>query len=293
MTSPCKAFRKSDFQPCQKHARNGHSTCHSHRNFYTKPYWKALFFSLDSPYLPIGLDYPQTSNLGRIQTAIVYALENNLVVLTQEDCASIACPSPRQFHLPQKSAVDLWTILVRTGKVRPSWNIPLTKFTIFTFARMRLPYLLDIAPTLDKRLGAFLEHPSVEPHKVLENVLGYTFLLLRTRLSLADSVKEDTFRFIIREFTEHSSFKRSLFLPPSNLTKELEKISLDLISNEWRTFLTNAIVNSVLAKRSEVKDFHHNYVEIFKEELVMKVFHPSRVEKWLEEGGFELLEMLF
>jgi hypothetical protein len=31
---------------------------------------------------------------------------------------------------------------------------------------------------------------------------------------------------------------------------------------------------------------------IFKEDLVAAVWHPRRVEKWLEAGGFELLEAL-
>lgn len=292
MTTPCKAFRKSDFQPCQKHARNGHHTCYSHRNFYTKPYWKNLFCSLDSPYLPVGLDYSQTSTLGRIEAAVVYALENNLVVLTQEDCASLPCPSPREFHLQQRSAVDLWTLLVRSGKVDPTWNVPLTKFAIFTFARMRLPSLLDIAPSLDKRLGAFLTHEKVEAHKFLENVLGYLFLLLRTR-HFSEDVKKEAFRFVIREFTEHPSFKESLFMQGSALTEQLQKIPVDLLSEEWKTTLRTLIVNEVMPKRQEVKTFHHSYVEIFKEELVMKVFHPNRVEKWLEEGGFELLDMMF
>jgi len=292
MATACKAFRKSDFQPCQKQARNGHHTCYSHRNFYSKPYWKNLFFSLDSPYLPLGVGYSKESVVGRIEAAVVYALENNLVVLTQEDCATISCPPPQQFHFQQQTAVDLWTILVRTGKVDPTWNIPLTKFCIYTFAKMRLPYLLDVAPSLDKRLGAFLECPKIEPHKFMENVIGYLSLFLAQR-NYPDTIKKETIQYVIREFTEHPAFKRSLFLPSEILTQEIQRIPANLLTEEWRHYLTNIIVQDVRTKRQDVKAFHHQYVENFKEELVMKVFHPNRVEKWLEEGGFELLDMMF
>lgn len=231
--------------------------------------------------------------MGRIETAVVYALENNLVVLTQEDCASIPCPPPQQFHFHQRTAVDLWTILVRTGKVDPRWNMPLTKFCIYTFAKMRLPSLLDVAPSLDKRLGGFLEYPKIEPHKVLEQVLAYLYLFIGNRNRYTDSVKKDTFEFVIREFTAHPTFKKSLFLTPDALTQEIKKIPANLITDELRTMLCESIVNNVRTKRQDVKALHHKYVETFKEELVMKVFHPRKVERWLEEGGFELLDMMF
>lgn len=292
MTSHCNAFRKSDLQPCKKHSRNGHTTCSSHANFYTKANWTNLFFSLDSPYLPTGLDYPQTSLVGRIQAAIVYALENRLVVLTKEDCATISCPPPEQFYQHQRNAIDLWTILVRTGKVDPRWNLPLTKFAIFTFAMMRTPLVIDIAPPLEKRMGAFLNHPSLEVSKLLENVLAYLSVLMRARL-YPEGLVEAAYQFVVNEFTEHPSFKGSLFLSDSILTENINKIPANLITPERREFLRTLIINSTKNKRQDVKAFHHNYVETFKEELVMNVFHPRKVEKWLEEGGFELLDMMF
>lgn len=292
MQPPCSAFRKSDLQPCKKYARNEHHTCSSHRNFYTKANWTKLFFSLGSPFLPTGLDYPETCTVGRIQAAITFALENNLVVLTEEDCATIACPSPQRFHIHQRNAVDLWTILVRSGKVNPRWNAPLTKFAIFTFAMMRTPLVLDIAPSLQDRLGAFLHHPSLEPHKILENVLAYLFCIIRDR-GYPESFKEGAYQLVIHEFTDHPSFKGSLFLANSSLTGNLDKIPSTLITKEKREFLQTLLINTVNEKRKDAKAFHHNYVETFKEELVMKVFHPTKVSRWLDEGGFELLDMMF
>ena len=34
-------------------------------------------------------------------------------------------------------------------------------------------------------------------------------------------------------------------------------------------------------------------MQIIKEELIAEAFHPSRVEKWLEAGGIELVETMF
>lgn len=251
-----------------------------------------MFFSLDSPYLPTGVGYEQTTLVGRIEAAILYALANHLVVLTQADCAALPCPPPNQFIEQGPHAVDLWTILVSSGKVNPTWNMPLTKFAIFTFARMRTPFVIDVAPSLEKRLGVFLQHPSVLSHKVLENVLAYLHCLIRHK-PYPESFKQGAYRLVIHEFTDHPSFKGSLFLSDACLTENLKIIPQNLITDEQRSFLIGSLLTAVHGKRKDAKDFHHNRVEIFKEELVMKVFHPTQVERWLEEGGFELLEMMF
>ncbi len=290
--SLCNAFRKSDLQPCQNHARHGHTTCSSHKHFYNKDQWKRMFFSLDSPFLPTGVGYEQATLVGRIETAILYALANCLVVLTQADCAAIPCPPPNQFNAHGPTAVDLWTILVSSGKVSPTWNMPLTKFAIFTFAKMRTPFLIDVAPSLERRLGVFLSHPAVYVHKVLENVLAYLHCLIGN-YPCPESLKQGAYRLVVDEFTDHPSFGGSLLLSDSCLTENLNNIPKKLISDEQRAFLINIVLTAVKGKRQDMKAFHHTRVEIFKEELVMKVFHPTRVEKWLEEGGFELLDMMF
>lgn len=251
-----------------------------------------MFFSLESPFLPTGVGYEQTTLVGRIEAAILYALANCLVVLTQADCSAIPCPPPNQFNAHGPTAVDLWTILVSSGKVSPTWNMPLTKFAIFTFAKMRTPFLNDVAPSLERRLGVFLSHPLVNAHKVLENVLAYLHCLIRNK-PYPESLKQEAYRLVIDEFTDHPSFKGSLFLSDSCLTENLKIVPSDLMRDEQRSFLINTLLTTVKGKRQDMKTFHHMRVEAFKEELVMKVFHPTRVERWLEEGGFELLEMMF
>lgn len=252
-----------------------------------------MFFSLDSPYLPTGVGYEQTTLVGRIEAAIQYSLTNDLIVLTPADCAGIPCPPPERFHLLQApTAVDLWTILVSTGKVNPTWNMPLTKFALFTFAQMRTPLVLDVAPSLQKRLGAFLEHPSMVPYKVLENVLAYLHCLVRHR-NYPETLKEYAYQTVIHEFTDHPTFKGSLFLCNSLLTENILRIPPTIITDERRKFLIDSILTVVKGKQQDMKTFHRHHVGTFKEELVMKVFHPTKVEKWLEQGGFELLEMMF
>ncbi len=291
--SICNAFRKSDFQPCKNHARHHHTTCSSHKHFYNKEQWKRMFFSLDSPYLPTGVGYEQTTLVGRIEAAIQYSLTNDLIVLTPADCAGIPCPPPERFHLLQApTAVDLWTILVSTGKVNPKWNENLTKFTLFHFARMRTPAVLDVAPSLEIRLGPFLKHPAMSPHKLLGYVLSLLYLIIRNR-TYSEELKQTSYQTVIDEFTDHPSYKASTFLTDSILTQNISDVPANIMPDEQKQYLKNALLKAVRGKREGFKAFHHNHVEKFKEELVMKVFHPTKVEKWLTEGGFELLDMMF
>jgi hypothetical protein len=288
----CVAFRKTDCAPCQNFARNGYSTCSSHKRYYDKEHWKQLFFSLDSPLLPTGLDYPQTSTPGRIQAAVQYAIENNLVVLTQEDCAEIPCPPPGRFSEIQRSAVDLWTILVRTGKVNPRWNNTLTKFTLFTFALMREPSILDIAPPLEKHLGSFLRHPNMCPQNLLMNVLAFEYLICR-RKRYSEESKDFAYKFILQEFLSHEGFNDCLLLSNEVLLKNLETCPETLIPQEIKKKFQTFLTSSIAPFRKNKRAFHHEHVEKFKEELTMVVFHPDRVGTWLKEGGWDLVESMF
>jgi hypothetical protein len=50
----------------------------------------------------------------------------------------------------------------------------------------------------------------------------------------------------------------------------------------WNTYVTDVSKKRILERTKRLK-----------EEIMMKAYHPSRVEKWLDIGGFDLLEMMF
>lgn len=292
MANRCCAFRKSDLHTCKNYAKYGTRVCSSHRNFYTKRIWMKMFCDIHSNYCPTGFGYLPNTSLGRIEHAIRFAIENDLIVLTEEDCASLHCEPAEQWHRTLPTLVDLWTILVSTGKVNPHWHEQLTKLTLFTFAKLRDPVLADVFPSLDGKLGPFLENPYLNPHNIMINVLGFLYARLRRRRYPME-IQKDTYKYVIHEFVTHPSFKPSLLLADSFLTQKLYEIKESVLPNEHLNLLVDLIHKAVKPLRAEVKQTHHNRVEIFKEELVAKAFHPSRVERWLNEGDFALLEMMF
>ncbi len=292
MTSRCCAFLKDDLHPCKKNALKGKNVCHSHRNFYKKQNWLDMFCRPDSKHLPTGFGYPSSTYFGRLEETILYALENNLIVLTQEDCAAFPSPPPNEWVNPQLTLVDLWTILVKSGKVSPHWNKPLTKLAMFTFAGMRMPNVLDIAPSLDDRIGCFLNHRTLNPYNLLLNVLGCQHVLMKFK-EFSSKEKSIAFAHVIQEFVRHPAYQPCLLLSTSLLTQNLYTLPEKTMSKDVRGILVDAITSVVKPEREKLKKFHHTRAELFKEELVAKAFHPKRVEKWLEEGGQELLDMMF
>jgi hypothetical protein len=266
--------------------------CHSHRFYYSKANWMEMFCRLESKHLPTGFGYPPHTYFGRLEHVIRYAIENNLVTLTREDCAAFPVPPPNEWVEQRPTLVDLWTILVSTGKVNPHWNQGLTKMAMFTFAQMRMPSVLDVAPSLDARLGCFLTHASMNPYNLLLNVLGYQHVLMKFR-TMSATLKRAAALYVIHEFVRHPAFQPCLLLADSLLTQNLYTLPEKTMSKEERARLVDAITDCVQPLRRDIKAFHHARVELFKEELVAKAFEPKRVEKWLEEGGFELLEMMF
>jgi hypothetical protein len=69
--------------------------------------------------------------------------------------------------------------------------------------------------------------------------------------------------------------------------------------NEYDTEIDSRLNTFYLKIRELGRDLYWDFLEdmaertaIYKEDLIAAVWHPRRVEKWLEAGGFELLEAL-
>ena len=249
-----------------------------------------MFCDIRSPYCPTGFGYPRNTTLGKIEHVISYSIENDLVVLTKEDCESLYCAPPNEWRFLNPTLVDLWTILVKTGKVNPHWNTGLTKLALYTLAKLRDPSISDVYPSFDKRIGPFLSHPALSPHNLLTSTLILLCVLLK-RKRYPEPVEQKTYKHIICEFLDHPSFKPCLLLADSHLSQNL--YNMPTTYDQTRNTLVAILLSELKSRRQAEKTTLKQRANIFKEELVAKAFHPTRVERWLNEGGFDLIEMMF
>jgi len=60
-----------------------------------------------------------------------------------------------------------------------------------------------------------------------------------------------------------------------------------------KEFFEKSILPLAKENKKENQQEKRNRMNIHKEGIVMNVYHPKNVERWLNEGGYELLDMMF
>ncbi len=236
------------------------------------------------------------THIGRIQHIIEFSLHQKKVVLTEEDVAQFHCSPTSQWFQQESTLTDLFTIMVRTGKVSPKWHSLLSRLCLFTFARMYSWELSDMLPSLSSRIKPFLDHPDIKPHEIIQLLLLFHRAILDTRHANREGHAHIPDLMITRLAHECLSY------PPI--------LSSALLSNkEWtRVFHENIPVNGFLARgrapveeillrllpqyRRGAKMVNRARLDIFKEGLMAAAWHPDRVAAWLDYGGFEFLELI-
>jgi hypothetical protein len=95
-------------------------------------------------------------------------------------------------------------------------------------------------------------------------------------------------KITLKEFIENN--ENRIQLP--DLPKSLKWLSCDVIQPDDMSM--EAFIDTLRdwQEQPRSKERSQERCKIIKEELMMTAWHPKRVEKWLEAGGFELLEAL-
>jgi hypothetical protein len=92
----------------------------------------------------------------------------------------------------------------------------------------------------------------------------------------------------LKEFINNTEYRNQL----PDLPKSLKWLSCDVIRPDDMTM--EAFIDTIRdwQEQPRSKQRSQERCRIIKEDLMKAAWHPRRVEKWLEAGGFELLEAL-
>jgi hypothetical protein len=295
MPSPCCAFRASDLQPCANTKRPGSDVCHAHRNFYEKASWLKRFASLDSPLLLTGLVFGENTMLARIEHVVEYSLNAGKIVLTKEDVAALECPDFGDWVRNHPvTLVDLYTVMVRTGKVNPRWNVNLLKLCFATYAKMYAWETRDILPSLETRIGPFLRYPGEKPHELVMMLLVLQRAFLNSRHFRAPErqhVPDLMSRQLAHECFGVEPVKRTALYSTEewmNIFDKKAAAATNLNVDPVKVILTEIVPQY----RNDAKMLLRGRMDPLKRDLMEAAWHPRRVEAWLNAGDFELLEMM-
>jgi len=273
----CCAFRLRDMTGCQNLASKESDVCANHANFFNIRVWSQRFLRLNSLYLLQGLNYSEDNSIGRLHKIIEYSLKSGKIVLTKEMVAALETIPEDRWDIPHASLVDVFTVLCGTGLVSPLWNMSLFKHSIYTTMKMRKPIFRDIWSPIEYRLGPFLTNPFVTPLYVIRKAFtAYRNIMQRI------PEKDIYYYEFLKECFAHPSFQSRLMLSDEMITSSIAN------KKEFEELVRRSIGPSRRAEKRRLKA----QADQIKEEMISKVWHPKNVERWLELGGWDLVEMM-
>jgi hypothetical protein len=240
---------------------------------------------MNKRYLLQGLDYSPTSSMGRIQHIIEFSINSGNIVLKETDIMAMEYVLKSTWNKPHDSLTDLFTVLCGTGKILPKWNKRNLKHAVYNYMKMYTNKdLEDCMPSMEKRLGRFLENPATSPRLVFQTTFEYFNMLLLSKESLhwRVSIKMMHEKFI----------KEALSLPQmrSHLLLSDERLVSYVLdpSEEYMIMIRN--LSHVY--RDNEKALHKQRMSKHKEGIAMIVWHPDNVERWFRMGGHPLIDMM-
>lgn len=279
MASFCAAIRQDGY-PCQNHARINHDTCFCHKNFYDKSNWIARFLSAEAEDYPL-LGYPETLKIGRITKHVETTLSSGRIRLTKEDIKQIPALD---------KLTDAYLILCRQPSVKPKWNKQLFLAIGHYFRLFQMGNLEDEQRFLEAyelRMAPLVENPNLSLVDLLKCMTQVKQKFETTERLIRGNLHRLPFEQIFVRTLRMASQKDSLCWYSSPY---LLKVACFQGQEE---FFSEEILRILRENRQQICRAKKDAIDPLKEELVANVFHPRRVEKWLNEGGFELLDMMF
>ena len=206
-----------------------------------------------------------------------HILSSRKIIVTEEDVAS----------LPATNAyVDIFLMLCELPYVDPNWNKRLVLQSIcFYFQVARYLVGLQLSDLEKIRLVPIVKNPHMG--------FGRT---LKFMLKMKDMRDKTTALLVQPDSTPYTAIFTSFFTGYDDAYSWYSEDALadmllppNISPNYFQAHILPLLKQNTRQLRQEKKES----MDPMKEELVANVYHPRNVERWLEAGGHELLDMMF
>jgi hypothetical protein len=277
----CQAINKNNYRPCSNKARHGHTTCSSHKTFFQKDVWiKRFLYGETNDQVLLG--YPEHTSSYRLEKHVRQTLASGRFPLTEEDVKRI--PAVDRFS-------DIFFLLCELPTVNPRWNKRLLIASINYYlnlhhylsqsGHLQNPYLLH-----QRRMAPILNNPHMTFGQTLKFILkvkhmkDFTHTLQHQPVGGYQTAMDALFLDYKDDYIWYSDeFLTSALVPED--------------SSQLRDYFKANILPKLKRRGSQIRQAKKVRLDPIKEQLVANVYHPKKVERWLNEGGWELLDMMF
>lgn len=262
--SPCQAMIQTgsgEIRQCNNKPRHGLDTCRVHKDFFRKDKWISKVLYGQAPILCSGCkNASSVFHANHIHTTI----QSGRVVLEKEDVKAI--PSEDKY-------IDIFRLLCSSNCINPLWNIKLlvrttVHYTWLVAQGLNMPFYFDSILENENMTGLlviryFLPYWSVVPkvrpiiHCLIEQMFDTNYKMLP--IALYDE------KYILNYLTQ------------DNLT-------------DVKEYVSEVLIPMMFKDKKKIKKLYRMRIDSLKEELMMKMWSPERIEAYQEKYGIFLLD---
>ena len=282
-TKMCEAL-SCIFVCCGQRVEGSTGLCLEHQDFYNLDTWTRDI-----------LLHPMRNNIvlrGHQQGSVMGNLEDHIRYVTRE---RLKLPKSFVESIPaQPTYTDLYLILCENDYIDPTWNSKLLNLCFVEFLKRRKMIFADFWPNIHTHFECLLTNPTMGPA-----VFFFKFLQIVVRLKKQSEInpyfQNIDFKAIIDEFftPEDNDSISDVFSMSCLASKEFLAKAAKCNDEGSKQFFYTDVYPYFQAKKAEVRKEWKKEGDDLKRELAEVVFHPRNVERWLETGGWELLEMMY
>lgn len=213
-----------------------------------------------------------------------FQVKNNHVVLTEPFCREINC-------------LVYYEYCISNSNINPLWNTVMVD-TIFYSIVTGLQYNPQSWEDLQKRLNTLLTTPEVCKYIFRKIIFLIKLWMTQPSVESLDYCEKSCRLLLVLAFQLPTSrWKQMLgstfFLEEcAKEQNEISKLPESPMKESLVKLLEEIIMPAVLFFTQDVKKHQKNSMDALKEELMIEMWKPERVQSWYDKGGWALQEMM-
>ena len=247
---------------CRCQARNGQDTCGTHKNFFNPSTW-TLNVVYGNYFPSLSLDSQDPSTIFHVEH-ICETMLTKRIVLTQTDVNSIPA---------EDKNIDVMRVLSCFSSIHPLWNIKLV-------VKMLVHYTWLVVNQIpcENYLKSFIQN---------ENMSGLMIL----RIFMPFWGKVTTMRpiidLVLEELLDKNTKMYTLSLYHDKFLREY--LTMDKYP-DLDAYVSDRLLPLIHQNRKIARQIYKDRIDSMKEELMMKMWAPERIEAYYEKHGIFLLD---
>lgn len=272
------------FTKCNGTTKDETGLCYEHQDFFTPDTW-----------MKDWLTHPRRDNvvlLGHQRGSVMRNLEDHIRYATKE---KIRIPEEFVRLIPAlPKYTDLYLLLCENEYIDPLWNKNLLNLCFVEFLKRRKTTFAGYWPNIHTTFQSFLDNPQMGPAIFFFKFLP-VLLKLKKQGEINPYYQNIEYKAVVDEFfsPEDDSRIEDLFYMCCLASKEYLASAAKCKDPMTREFFYESVYPYFEAKKKLIRQGRKEESDELKREIVENVYHPRNVERWLNTGGWDLLDMMF